>query len=200
MEFSRPEYWSGWPFTSQGALPNPSLSHWEQILYQLKHKGSPRILEGVAYPFSSASSWLRNRTGVSCTAGRFFTNWAIRHYIRVIWLKYHSRDKLRNYGPQTKWAGKVKMWKVKWKYALSPATVKQAFFFSWNKKECNLGFCCAFVPFYCAILPAWNASCILSNWQTPRHPSSTSGDLTIFAKPSWIQQAEQVVLFCILSW
>ena len=25
----------------------------------------------------------------------------------------------------------------------------------------------------------------------PRHPSSTSGDLTISAKPSWIQQAEQ---------
>ena len=37
-----------------------------------------RILEWVAYPFSSESSWLRNQTGVSCIAGRFFTNWAIR--------------------------------------------------------------------------------------------------------------------------
>ena len=27
-----------------------------QILYQLSHKGSPRILEWVAYPFSSGSS------------------------------------------------------------------------------------------------------------------------------------------------
>ena len=27
-----------------------------QILYQLRHKGSPRILEWVAYPFSSRSS------------------------------------------------------------------------------------------------------------------------------------------------
>ena len=29
-----------------------------------------------AYPFSSGSSWPRNHTGVSCIAGRFFTNWA----------------------------------------------------------------------------------------------------------------------------
>ena len=33
-----------------------------------------RILEWVAFPFSRASSQPRNRTGVSCIAGRFFTN------------------------------------------------------------------------------------------------------------------------------
>ena len=38
------------------------------------HKGSPRILEWVAYPFSSGSSRPRNRTGVSCITGTFFTN------------------------------------------------------------------------------------------------------------------------------
>ena len=48
------------------------------ILYQLSPKGSPRILEWVAYPFSRGFSQTRNRTGVSCIAGRFFTNWAIR--------------------------------------------------------------------------------------------------------------------------
>ena len=42
-----------------------------QILYQLSHKGSPRILEWVAYPFFSRSSWPRNQTGVSCIAGIF---------------------------------------------------------------------------------------------------------------------------------
>ena len=63
-------------FPSQGS--NPGLPHCGQILYQLSHKGSPRILEWVAYPFSRGSSWPRNRTGVSCTAGGFFTNWAIR--------------------------------------------------------------------------------------------------------------------------
>ena len=37
-----------------------------------------RILEWVAYPISSGSSWSRNQTRVSCIAGGFFTNWAIR--------------------------------------------------------------------------------------------------------------------------
>ena len=52
------------------------ISRW--ILYQLSHKGSPRILERVAYSFSSKSSWPRHWTGVSCIAGRFFTNWVIK--------------------------------------------------------------------------------------------------------------------------
>ena len=37
-----------------------------------------RILEWVAYPFSSGSSQPRNRTRVSCIAGRFFTDWGIK--------------------------------------------------------------------------------------------------------------------------
>ena len=63
-------------FPMQGS--NPGLPHCRQILYQLSHKGSPRILEWVAYPFSRRSSQPRNWTGVFCIAGRFFTNWAIR--------------------------------------------------------------------------------------------------------------------------
>ena len=59
-------------FPTQGS--NPGLPHCRQILYQLSHKGSPRILEWVAYPFSSRSPQPRNRTGVSCIAGGFFTN------------------------------------------------------------------------------------------------------------------------------
>ena len=35
-----------------------------------------RVLEWVAIPFSRGSSWSRDRTQVSCTAGRFFTVWA----------------------------------------------------------------------------------------------------------------------------
>ena len=35
---------------------NSGLLHCRQILYQLSHQGSPRILEWVAYPFSSGSS------------------------------------------------------------------------------------------------------------------------------------------------
>ena len=37
-------------FPTQGS--NPGLPHCRQILYQLSYKGSPRILEWVAYPFS----------------------------------------------------------------------------------------------------------------------------------------------------
>ena len=66
-------------FPTQGS--NPGLPHCRQILHQLSHKVSPGILEWVAYPFSSGPSWPRNWTWVSCIAGRFFTNWAIRGYM-----------------------------------------------------------------------------------------------------------------------
>ena len=56
-------------FPTQGL--NLGLLHCRRNLYQLSHKGSPRILEWVAYPFSSGSSQPRNWTRVSCTAGRF---------------------------------------------------------------------------------------------------------------------------------
>ena len=59
-------------FPTQGS--NPGLLHCRQILYQLSHQGSPRILEWVAYPFSSGSSQPRNQIGNSCIAGGFFIN------------------------------------------------------------------------------------------------------------------------------
>ena len=62
-------------FPIQGS--NPGLPHCEWILYQLSHKGSPRIQEWVAYPFSRRSSQPRNQTWVSCIADGFFTNWAM---------------------------------------------------------------------------------------------------------------------------
>ena len=69
----------------RGIIPtqgsNPGLLLCKQVLYQLSHKGSPRIPEWIAYPFSSRSSRARNPTGISCIAGRFFTNWAIRETI-----------------------------------------------------------------------------------------------------------------------
>ena len=57
---------------------SPSLQHCRWILYQLSHKGSPRTLEWVVYPFSRGSFQPRNQTRVSCIAGGFLTNWAIR--------------------------------------------------------------------------------------------------------------------------
>ena len=82
MEFSRPEYWSGWPCPPPGDLPNPGIKpdllHFGWIPYHLSHQGSSRTMEWVAYPFSRGSSWPRNRTGVSCIAVRFFASWATR--------------------------------------------------------------------------------------------------------------------------
>ena len=57
--------WVAFPF-SRGIFPaqglNPGLLHCRWILYQLNCQGSPRILEWVAYPFSSGSSQPRNQT------------------------------------------------------------------------------------------------------------------------------------------
>ena len=93
-------------FPTQGS--NPGLSHFGQILYQLSHQGSPRILEWVAYPFFSGSSWLRNQTqepdpGIRI-ADRFFTSWATREalgsldtlqlYGHVFFLSYSYRPHL----------------------------------------------------------------------------------------------------------
>ena len=44
MEFSRPEYWSGLSFPSQGIFPtqglNPGFPHCRQTPYTLNHQGS----------------------------------------------------------------------------------------------------------------------------------------------------------------
>ena len=72
----------GSPSLLQEIFPAQTLNagppHRSRILYQLSHNGSPRILEWVAYPSSRGSSQPKNPTGVSCIAGGFFTNWAIR--------------------------------------------------------------------------------------------------------------------------
>ena len=82
MEFSSQNTGVGNLSLLQGIFPtqgsNPGLLNCRWILYQLSHKGNPRIWEWVAYPFSSRSSWPRNQNGVSCIASRLFTNWTVR--------------------------------------------------------------------------------------------------------------------------
>ena len=51
--------------------------HCRRILYQLSHREAQEYWSGQPSP-SPGSSQHRNRTGVSCIAGGFFTNWAIR--------------------------------------------------------------------------------------------------------------------------
>ena len=89
-------------FPTQGL--NPGLPHCRRILYQLSHQGSPRILEWVAYPFSSGSSWPRNQTGDSWIVGGFFPSWATgeaqlnkawriysTEYFVALWLEKYRR-------------------------------------------------------------------------------------------------------------
>ena len=76
------EFFISWATGKPKNSGEGSLSFLQQIFpiqgSNWSHKGSPRILEWVAYPFFSRSSQPRDWTGVSCIAGRFFTNWAIR--------------------------------------------------------------------------------------------------------------------------
>ena len=76
-------------FPTQGS--DPRFLHYRKILYQLSHKRSPRILEWVAYLFSRGSSWPRNQTWVSCIAGWFFTNWAIREALPSLYAKQNKK-------------------------------------------------------------------------------------------------------------
>ena len=73
MEFSRPEYWSGYSFPSPGDLSNPGIKPRSPALQvdslPAEPQGSPRKLEWVAYPFSRGSSPPRNQTMVFCIAG-----------------------------------------------------------------------------------------------------------------------------------
>ena len=79
-------------FPTQGS--NPGLLHCRWVLYQLRHQGSPRILEWVVYPFSRATCQPRNWTGVSYIAGGFFTSWATREAEGTIFdiFKYSIMD------------------------------------------------------------------------------------------------------------
>ena len=50
----------------------------DPVDYTVREIFQARTLEWVAFPFSRGSSKSRNRTRISCIAGGFFTNWAIR--------------------------------------------------------------------------------------------------------------------------
>ena len=93
----------------QGIFPtqelNTCLSHCRQILYQLSHQGSLRILEWVAYPLSKDSPRIfltqESIQGLlSCVAGGFFTSWATREFSWGNWSE--NPDSFRfSYPPAT---------------------------------------------------------------------------------------------------
>ena len=52
-----------------------------------------RIQEWVTISFSRGSSWPRDRTWVSCTAGRLFTVWATREVLKILY-RTNSKKKI----------------------------------------------------------------------------------------------------------
>ena len=119
----------------QGIVPtqrsNPGLPHCRQIVYQLSHKGRPSILEWVAYPFSRGSSQPRNQTRVSCVAGGFFTNWAIREAKMGIRVSIFSGGKISWSRKENKMKDRwISSWgKISWEI---PSVVVSVSFRSWG--------------------------------------------------------------------
>ena len=86
-------------FLLQGIFPtsgtNPGLPHCRRILYQLSHKGCPRLLEWVAYFFSSRSFPTQE------------LNWGLLHCWRRKWQptpvflsgESHGQKSLAGYSP-----------------------------------------------------------------------------------------------------
>ena len=75
-------------FLLQGIFPtqglNLGLPHCRRILDQLSHKGSPRILEWVAYPFSSGSSWPTQES-----------NWGLLYWRQILYQLNYQGSPLR---------------------------------------------------------------------------------------------------------
>ena len=57
------------------------LTLWDPVDYTVHGILQVRILEWIAFPFSSGSSQLRDRTQVSRIVDGFFTSWATSSYI-----------------------------------------------------------------------------------------------------------------------
>ena len=82
MGFPRQECWSGLLFPSPGDLPHPGIEPRSPTLQEdslpAEPPGKPKNTGVGGLPLLQGSSQPRNRTGVSCIAGGFFTNWATR--------------------------------------------------------------------------------------------------------------------------
>ena len=77
-------------FLTQGS--NPGLPHCRQILYQLSHKGPPRILKWVACPFCSGSAFPTQESNPGLlTAEGFITGGAIREAQYLLRPAIHCR-------------------------------------------------------------------------------------------------------------
>ena len=70
--------WVAFPFSKGSSQPRSPALQADSL------PAEPQGSKWVAYSFTNGSSWPSNWTGVSCIAGGFFTNWAIRELISEI--------------------------------------------------------------------------------------------------------------------
>ena len=70
-----------------------------------------RILEWVAMAFSRASSWPRDQNQVSCTAGRFFTDWDTREALQKCEALSKNRMKRQE---RLNWMNESGQWGMSW--------------------------------------------------------------------------------------
>ena len=82
-----------------GDLPNPGIeprspAWWADSLpAEPQEKPKNTVVGSLSSAvFSSRSSWPRNWTGVSCIAGRYFTNWDIREQPRCSFSKWMNKQ------------------------------------------------------------------------------------------------------------
>ena len=80
-EFSRPEYWSGYPFSSPRDLPNLGIEPRSPTLQvdslPTEPQGKPKNA-GVGSLSLLQWIFLTRESNWACIAGRFFTNWVMR--------------------------------------------------------------------------------------------------------------------------
>ena len=79
-KFSRPESWSGWPFSSPGDLPNPGMEHWSPTFQAgslpSEPSGKPKNTGVGSLSLFQGIFPIQELTRVSCIASGFFTSWA----------------------------------------------------------------------------------------------------------------------------
>ena len=78
--------WLEWVSASECKLLSRVRFFFDPMDYTVHGILQARILERVAFSFSRGSSQPRDRTQVSCIAGRFFTNWAVREALSLFGL------------------------------------------------------------------------------------------------------------------
>ena len=146
--------WVNYHALLQGIFPtqglNPGFLHYRWILYSLSHQGSPRILERVAVPFSRGSSRPRNRTGVSCIAGGYFTSWAIREA---------QNECNRIYFIELSWLNKQITWHSFWNRVSDQCSFIHSFITYWFFGSERREVLTCFSPELGALFSSWQVPC-----------------------------------------